>query len=106
FVCERTGLAQLRIRTNGDVLVDQAGVECDLRCSSARNFLIMTEKRAGDAQQVALHVELVGAGYVICSENVNSCIAHIEVNQLYPSDGADERCACGQRHCDIDCSSM
>jgi hypothetical protein len=60
-------LSKLRIGSNGDVLFDHSRVEFDLRGSLSGGLLVVTEKRTSDAQQVALHVELVRAVSVVRS---------------------------------------
>jgi hypothetical protein len=58
-VRERSWLPELRVGSNDDMLFDHSGVDLARPC--AGNFLIMAKKRPGDAQKIALHIEIVGA---------------------------------------------
>jgi hypothetical protein len=66
FMREWPGLPKLWIGTDGDVLFHYAGVEFDFGSSQSRDFLVMTEQRSRDAQQVGLQVQLGCARRVLC----------------------------------------
>jgi hypothetical protein len=59
FVGELAGLPKFRIGADDNVLFTGAAIELDLLCACWCSFWIVTEERAGDAQQIILHVELV-----------------------------------------------
>src|SRR6266567_3981337 len=60
FVRQRSGLAQLRVGSDRDPLLVDTWIEVYLLRPSRCAFLVMTEKRAGDPEQIVFHVELAG----------------------------------------------
>jgi hypothetical protein len=62
--------------------LSRAGIEFDLGRSPRCGFLVMTEERARNAQEVALHVELVRTLSVICLRGCCLCPMHTVAGKL------------------------
>jgi len=103
FVRQRSGLPELRIGTDADVLLENTRIELNLGRSGRRDFLIVAKQRARDAQQIALHVELVAA---LCVGSVllpYLDVLHRVAGQLYgmkrgKSDDGVENCTGRSRY--------
>src|SRR3954451_22573170 len=66
LVRELTGLAERRVGPDRDALLGAGGVELDFTGAQRGALRVMAEQRAGDAEQIVLHVELVGARRLRC----------------------------------------
>src|SRR4051794_34838356 len=61
LVRELTGLAERRVGPDRDALFGDGGIELDFCGAQCGALRVMAEQRAGDAEQIVLQVELVGA---------------------------------------------
>src|SRR3954453_22361575 len=61
LVRELTGLAERRVGPDRDALLGTGGVKLDLTGAQRGALRVVAEQRAGDAEQIILQVELVGA---------------------------------------------
>src|SRR3984893_9954072 len=59
FVGELAGLPKFRIGADNNVLFAGAVIKLDFVCACRCSFWVVTEQRAGDAQECVLHVNLV-----------------------------------------------
>ena len=66
FVRELTGLAERRVGPDREALFGNGGVELDFSGAQRGAFRVVAEQRAGDAEQIVLHVELLGARWLRC----------------------------------------
>src|SRR5262249_4497607 len=72
LVCERAGLAIVRMGQNLDMFLLGAFVEMDFAGSRTSSFCVMAKQRADDAKQGALHVELLKASNIGWESAVSS----------------------------------
>src|ERR1700730_13820337 len=66
LVCERTWLTEARIGTDRNTLFIHTLVQLDLTYARRCAFGVVTKQSAGDAQQVALHINLVRMLPITC----------------------------------------
>src|SRR3954454_4727667 len=61
LVRELPGLAERRVGPDRDALLGNGGVELDFSGAQRSALRVVAEQRAGNAEQIVLQVELVGA---------------------------------------------
>ena len=93
LVGERPGLPELRIGTYHDVAMGVAPAEMNLIGAFRRGFLIMTKERPGDAEQSALHIELI----LNLALRRLSCCRGVHTQSVYRRSAATRGDPCGER---------